>query len=81
MTQLTAAVSGYELKLTTLRQLLGDMHDAEVGAHLATQLSKAAAVTVAERKIASERRRALEAAWSDFRASKSPWPPAVQPAA
>ena len=34
MTQLTAAVSGYELKLTTLRQLLGDMHDAEVGAHL-----------------------------------------------
>ena len=79
MTQLTAvSVSGYDLKLTLLHQLLGDLHDAEVGAKLAARLSKPAAVTVAEKKIATERRRALKAAWSDFRAAESPWPPGVQ---
>ena len=83
MAQLTAAcgVSGYDLKLTSLHQLLGDMHDAEVGAKLAARLSKPAAVTATEQKIAAERRRALKAAWIDFRAADSPWPRAAQPAA
>jgi CHAD domain-containing protein len=80
MTQMTAppGVSGYELKLTVLHQILGDMHDAEVGAKLAPQFCKDAADRVGEQKIATERRHALKAAWSDFRAATSPWAPAVR---
>lgn len=80
MTQMMTAldVSGYELKLTILHQLLGEMHDAEVGAKLATQFCKTAADNVGEQKIATERRHALKAAWSDFRAATPPWTPAVQ---
>ena len=79
MTRMSAALGtgGYELKLTVLHQILGDMHDAEIGAKLARHLC-GTADSIGARKIATDRRHALKAAWSDFRAATPPWTPAAE---
>lgn len=83
LAQLTAEAvdAAYFAKLTLLHQILGDMHDAEVGLALAARLAKPLIPTPAERKRALARQRALKLAWADFRSALSPWDPqsAVSP--
>lgn len=75
LAQLTAATvdAAYFAKLTLLHQILGDMHDAEVGLALAARFAKPPVPTPAERKRTLARQRALKLAWTDFRSALSPW--------
>lgn len=79
MAQLTVGENDirYNLKLTSLHQLLGDMHDAEVGAKLAGRLSKCPAPSPRERKIETVSAPALKLAWADLRATDPPWLPVL----